>query len=188
MAVDTQASQPGFPCLGPVIISAAEIQVRVKSIAAQIQKDHAEEGVRLVVTLKGAWVFAADLARAIQPEARAQIDFLQASSYGRGLVSSGSVHIAEPVNLDLAGERVVLVEDMVDSGRTVRAMLDHFGDTGAASIRIATLLSKPSRRTVEVPIHYLGFEVPDEFVVGYGMDWADQFRHLADIRVLRLPE
>ncbi len=170
---------------GKILIHAAEIQKRVGELAAAIDRDHRRGGVRFLVTLKGAWVFAADLVRAIRTEVR--VDFVHASSYGDGTESSGHVRIVAPAELDLEGAHIVLVEELVDTGRTIRTLLDHCRASGAASIRVAALLNKPARRVVEVPIDYIGFDIPDEFVIGYGMDWAGDFRHLPDIRVLRTP-
>ena len=176
-------SPSAAPSLGPVLISAAEIQGRVEFLAGQILNDHPGGTIRLVVALKGAWVFAADLARAMQ--GRVEIDFLTAASYGSGTTSSGAVSVTGDESLDLAGQQVVVVEDIVDSGRTVQAVVGRLRKLRPASLRLATLLSKPSRRVIAVQVDYLGFEIADEFTVGYGMDWAEQFRHLPDIRTLR---
>ena len=173
------------PSLGPVLISAAEIQGRVELLAGQILNDHPRGPIRLVVALKGAWVFAADLARAMGD--RVEIDFLTAASYGGGTTSSGAVSVSGHESLDLAGQQVVVVEDIVDSGRTVQAVVGRLRGLRPASLRLATLLSKPSRRVVAVRVDYLGFEIADEFTVGYGMDWAEQFRHLPDVRTLQNP-
>lgn len=173
-------SQPAR--LGPVLIQASEIAGRVRSIADEIQRDHAGGKVRLLVALKGAWVFAADLARSM--EGRVEVDFLRLSSYGDSTESSGQVSIRGYDELELSGSRIVIVEDLVDSGRTLHALRKRLRGCGARSIRVAALLSKPSRRIAEVEIDYLGFEIPDRFVVGYGMDLAGAYRHLRDIHAL----
>lgn len=177
------AAPTAAPILGPVLISAAEIRARVEVLARQILNDHPDGTIRLVVALKGAWVFAADLARAMG--GRVEIDFLTAASYGSGTASSGEVSVAGHERLNLANQHVVVVEDIVDSGRTIQAVFGQLRGSRPASLRLAALLSKPSRRVIEARIDYLGFEVPDEFTVGYGMDWAEQFRQLPDIRTLR---
>ena len=168
--------------LGPVLIPASEIGRRVRSIADEIQRDHIGANVRLLVALKGAWVFAADLARAMP--GRVEVDFLRLSSYRDSTESSGQVSIAGFEELKLAGSSIVVVEDLVDSGRTVHALMQRLSGSGARSIRVAAVLSKPARRVFEVKIDYLGFEIPDEFVVGYGMDLAGAYRHLPDIHTL----
>ena len=168
--------------LGPVLIPASEIARRVRSIADEIQREHPDGKVRLLVALKGAWVFAADLARAM--EGRVEVDFLRLSSYGDSTESSGQVSITGFEELELAGSRIVVIEDLVDSGRTLHTLMQRLSGCGARSIRVAAMLSKPSRRIFEVKIDYLGFEIPNEFVVGYGMDLAGAYRHLPDIRTL----
>ena len=169
--------------LGEVLIAADEIERRVRTLAAAIDRDYSDGRLHLVAVLKGACFFAADLARAMRCDL--SLEFVQASSYGAGAESSGQVAVSYGGELDIDGARVLLVDDIVDSGRTAGAITAHLAQRGAESVRIAALLSKPDRRVLDVSIDYLGFEIPDRFVVGYGMDYAGRYRNLADIRTLR---
>lgn len=168
--------------LGEVLITADAIEQRVQTLAAKINSDYSTGRLHLVVALKGACLFAADLARAIRRDL--SFDFVQASSYGSGVETSGKVVISRDLALDIGGSHTLLVEDIVDSGHTAEALLAHLVERGAESVRVATLLSKPDRRVVDVKIDYLGFEIPDRFVVGYGMDHNERYRNLADIHAL----
>ena len=176
------AVHPSEMELGPVLIPAADIRKRVAVLAEQIEDDHSAGPVRFLVTLKGAWMFAADLARGIRSDL--EIEFLQASSYGARTGSSGKVQLTGLEGLDFAGSRVVVVEDIVDTGLTAQAVLKYLGRSSPESVRVAALLSKPARRVVEVKIDYLGFEIADNFVVGYGMDCGEAYRNLPDIHCL----
>ena len=148
------------------LLSASRIADRVGELGAAIAADYpGDRPLWLVGALKGATIFLADLARAIDGDVR--IDFLQASSYGAGAESSGSVRLVRDIEHDIAGCDVILVEDIVDSGRTANVLLRLLAQRGPRSLRLATLLDKPSRRVEEVRIDYLGFEIEDEFVVGY---------------------
>ncbi len=169
--------------LGEVLIAAEEIERRVETLAAKIDCDYPAGRLHLVVALKSACFFASDLARAVRRDL--SLEFLQASSYGSGAESSGRVAISSDHELDIGGARVLLVEDIVDSGRTANALIAHLAQRGAESVRMAALLSKPDRRVIDVRIDYLGFEIPDRFVVGYGMDYDGCYRNLPDIRFLR---
>lgn len=183
MSGTDRAGGPADMTLGPVLISAADIGARVADLANQIQRDHRAGTVRFLVALKGAWMFAADLARVIRSDV--EVEFLRASSYGARTGGCGQVKLTGLDELDLATARVVVIEDIVDTGRTAQALLDHLERSGAESVRVASLLSKPSRRIVEVKIDYLGFEIADNFVVGYGMDCGEAYRNLPDIHVLQ---
>ena len=180
------ATEPEGPKsrLGRVLASGAAIAERVRALGAEIGKDYSGETLHLVIVLEGASVFAADLARAILPGVDLKPHFVRASSYGQGTCSSGRVRVNGGGSLALADSHVLLVDDIVDSGRTARLLLDRLQRAGPRSVRFAALLSKPSRRVVDVRVDYFGFEIPDEFVVGYGMDHAGAFRDLPDIRVL----
>lgn len=169
--------------LGPVLIGAGAIADRVKALAAEIDRDSHGLAFQMIVVMDGAWVFASDLARLIRGDVI--VSFLKASSYGKRKISSGGVRVEGGSSIELQRDTVILVEDIVDSGETAQTLISLLNGAGAASIRLASLLSKPSRRRVDVPIDYLGFEVPNEFVVGYGMDYCGAFRHLPDIHVLR---
>ena len=170
--------------LGRVLASGAAIAERVRTIGAEIGKDYSGRTLHMVIVLEGAGVFGADLARAIGSGVDVKLHFVRASSYGRGTCSSGRVRVNGGGSLAFADSHLLLVDDIVDSGRTARLLLDRLHRAGPRSVRFAALLSKPSRRVVEVPVDYYGFEIPDEFVVGYGMDYAGAFRDLRDIRVL----
>lgn len=162
------------------LLSAERIADRVLELGAAIEADHAwDRPVWLVGALKGAAFFLADLARAVERDVK--IDFIQASSYGAGTESSGNVRIVRDLDHDISGCDVVLVEDIVDSGRTANALLRLLQGRKPASLRLATLLDKPSRRVEPVEIDYCGFEVPDQFVVGYGLDAAESFRNLPGV-------
>lgn len=169
--------------LGPVLIGADEIAVQVKALAAEIDRDSEGLAFQMIVVMDGAWVFASDLARLIRGDVI--VSFLKASSYGNRKASSGGVHVEGGSSIELQRDTVILVDDIVDTGKTAQTLVSLLNGAGAASVRLASLLSKPSRRRVDVPIDYLGFEIPNEFVVGYGMDYCGAFRHLPDIHVLR---
>ena len=170
--------------VGPVLIPASDIASRVRSMAAEIDRDHAGQTVRMIVVLHGARVFSAELLRSMQVDA--VVDFVTASSYGSGTVSAGRPRVSRNFPEDLVGERVLLVEDIVDTGRTASDLIRRIARQGPESARFASLLSKPSQRECDVRIDYLGFEIPDEFVIGYGMDYRQDYRHLPDIRAVRL--
>jgi len=162
------------------LLSAEQIAARVREMGAAISADHASSRpLWLVGALKGAVFFLSDLARAVEHDVR--IDFVQASSYGEGTVSSGNVRIARDLDHDISGCDVVLVEDIVDSGRTANVLLRLLRERKPSSLRLAALLDKPSRRIEPVEIDYRGFEVEDAFMVGYGLDKAERYRNLAGI-------
>ncbi len=163
------------------LLSAERIAGRVNEIGAAIARDHSgDRPLWLVGALKGAAFFLADLARAVDRDDR--IDFIQASSYGSATESSGNVRIVRDLDHDIAGCHVILVEDIVDSGRTANVLLRLLrGRARPASLRLATLLDKPSRRVEPVAIDYRGFEVDDQFVVGYGLDAAERYRNLPGV-------
>jgi hypoxanthine phosphoribosyltransferase len=179
---------PGMPavCLEP-FLSTEQIRSRVAEIGRAIGQDFPEEpeGTKLwlVAALKGACLFQADLARAIGRDAA--LGFLRASSYGVRAASSGVVQIQTDLGDDIADADVILVEDIVDTGRTARVLLDHLAARRPRSLRLASLLDKPSRRETPIAIDYRGFEIPDQFVVGYGLDYAERYRNLPEISVLR---
>jgi hypoxanthine phosphoribosyltransferase len=163
-----------------LLLPPERIAARVAEIGSAIDADHASDRpLWLVGALKGAAFFLADLARAVERDVK--IDFIQASSYGAGTESSGNVRIVRDLDNDISGCDVVLVEDIVDSGRTANALLRLLRDRKPASLRLASLLDKPSRRVEPVEIDYRGFEVPDKFVVGYGLDAAERFRNLPGV-------
>ena len=164
-----------------VLISSEAIQRRVHEIAADIARDH-PEGVHLIAVLKGAFVFLSDLARAIP--GRCSLDFMAVSSYGKSTSSSGQVQLLKDLESGLEGRAVVIVEDIVDTGLTLTYMQNILQQRSPRSLKTACLLSKPSRRKVDVQVEYVGFEIEDRFVVGYGLDFAEQYRNLPYIGVL----
>ena len=169
----------------PVLVTAPEIRDRVASIASAIASDLRGEQPHLVCVLKGAFVFTADLLRAL-PVA-ATVDFLGVSSYGGGTSSGGEARLTKDLDEPIEGRHVVVVEDIVDTGLTLAYLRRMLGAHHPASLRVAALLSKPSRRRVDVPIEYVGFEIPDRFVVGYGLDHGQLHRHLPDIVAVEEP-
>jgi len=162
-------------------ISAADIQARVQALGQEIRRDH-PDGVHLVCVLKGAFVFLSDLARAIG--GTVTLDFIAVSSYGSGTQSSGQVQLLKDLDSPLEGRDVVIVEDIVDTGLTLTYLQEILRARAPRRLRTACLLSKPSRRKVDVPVEYIGFTIEDRFVVGYGLDHAEQYRNLPDIGVL----
>ena len=165
-----------------VLLSAAQIATRIHEMAAEIDRDYPEGPVYLIGILKGAYIFLADLARAMKTPAR--IEFLGISSYGRGKTSSGEVQLTKDLDVSIQGHHVIVVEDIVDSGITLTYLLQVFAQRKPKSLRIATLLDKPERRQRPVQVDYVGFKIPDEFVVGYGLDYAEDYRNLPDVCVL----
>src|SRR6267378_2626790 len=163
------------------MISSARIARRVQELGKQISQVYADIDTPLVmvVILKGATVFAADLLRSLSIPA--ELEFMRAASYGAGTSSSGKLRLAHMVDGPLVGRHVLLVEDIVDSGRTVNAIAKRLRRLGPASLRIAALLDRPARRVVEVKIDFCGFVIPDRFVIGYGLDYAGLYRELPHI-------
>ena len=166
-----------------VLISRQRIDEAVGRLAGEIRRDYAAGPPVLVGVLHGAFVFLADLARAL--ELPVEIGFVGLSSYGSGTVSSGRMEVFHDLRIDIAGRDVVLVEDIVDSGHSVTYLYDYLRQRRPASLRFCCLLDKPARRQVPVAIDYCGFTIPNLFIVGYGMDFNGQYRHLPDIRVLK---
>ena len=163
------------------LISTDQIQARVREMAQQIRADHAD-GVHLICVLKGAFIFLSDLARAIPGDC--SLDFMAVSSYGRSTQSSGQVPLIKDLDADLEGRDVVIVEDIVDTGLTLTYLQDILRARSPRSLKTACLLSKPSRRKVDVTVEYVGFTIEDKFVVGYGLDYAEQYRNLPYIGVI----
>jgi len=163
------------------LYSAAVLQARVVALAAQIRADHPDD-LHLICVLKGACIFMADLVRAIPGDVT--MDFIALSSYGRGTTSSGEVRLLKDLDSALDGRHVVVVEDIVDSGTTMVYLQDILRARNPKSLRTACLLSKPSRRKVDVTVEYIGFEIEDRFVVGYGLDHDERYRNLPFIGVV----
>jgi len=167
-----------------LLISADAIEARVRAMADEIHRDH-PDGVHLVAVLKGAFVFLSDLARAMP--GRCSLDFMAVSSYGTSTRSSGQVQLLKDLESTLEGRDVVIVEDIVDTGLTLNYLQHILRARSPRHLRTACLLSKPSRRQVDVTVDYIGFEIEDRFVVGYGLDFAEQYRNLPYIAVLDGP-
>jgi hypoxanthine phosphoribosyltransferase len=165
-----------------VLLTAEQIQARIQELAAQIDGDYPLGPVYLVGILKGACIFLADLARAVRTPAR--LEFVGISSYGRGNSSSGEVKLTKDLDVSVEDHDVILVEDIVDSGITLSYLVQLFQQRRPKSLRVATLLDKPDRRQRTVHVDYVGFQIPDEFVVGYGLDFAEDYRNLRDVCVL----
>lgn len=164
------------PGTGAVHIGEADIARRVAELGRQIADDHPSDGLHLICVLNGAFIFMADLVRAI--DRPLTIDFLSVSSYGSRTESSGEVRLVKDLEQSLQGRHVVLVEDIVDTGLTIQYLLSYLKGRAPASVKVATLLSKPSRRRVDVPIDYVGFTIDDAFVYGYGLDVNHRLRNL----------
>jgi hypoxanthine phosphoribosyltransferase len=165
-----------------VFLSEQQIQQRIEEMGRQISQDYPQGPLYLIAILKGAFMFLADLTRAIQTPTR--IEFMGISSYGKGKTSSGEVRVTKDLDVSIEGNNVLIVEDIVDSGVTLTYLMNLLGQRKPKSIRIATLLDKPERRLRPVEVSYVGFQIPDEFVVGYGLDYAEDYRNLRDICVL----
>lgn len=164
------------------LLTADQIRTRVAELGAEIDRDYPHGPVYLIAILKGACFFLADLARAMKTPAR--IDFVGISSYGKGKSSSGEVRLTKDLDASIEGCDVIVVEDIVDSGITLTYLMKVFAQRKPKSLRIATLLDKPERRQRPVEVHYTGFRIPDEFVVGYGLDYAEDYRNLREVCVL----
>lgn len=167
-----------------VMIDEAQLQARIAEIAEEITRDYeGEPDLLLICVLKGGYMFLSDLSRALaRPHS---LDFMGVSSYGSGTRSTGAVQIIMDLKAPIADRNVLIVEDIIDSGQTLQYLKRNLLSRGPRSLRIVTLLNKPSRREVEVPVDYVGFDIPDEFVVGYGLDFDEEYRNLPYIAVLK---
>jgi hypoxanthine phosphoribosyltransferase len=158
------------------MLSEEEVDKRIKEIGEQISRDYEGKSVHLVCVLKGGSFFLCELAKRISVPV--SLDFMSVSSYGGGTSSSGIVRIVKDLDEPLEGKHVIVIEDIVDSGRTLSYLLEMLGDRKPASMKLCTLLDKPDRRVVDVHVDYTGFQIPDEFVVGYGLDYDQKHRNL----------
>jgi hypoxanthine phosphoribosyltransferase len=165
-----------------VLVTEDQINAKVAELAAELDKKYADKNVLLVGVLKGAVMFMADLSRAMQIPA--QMDWMAVSSYGSGTVSSGVVRILKDLDADVLGRHVVIVEDIIDSGLTLSWLVGNLEARGAASVEVVALLRKPAAAKVEVNVGLVGFDIPNEFVVGYGLDYAERYRTLKGVAVL----
>ena len=169
-----------------VYLTEEQITERVKEMGAQISKDYGDESVYLICILKGSIFFTCELAKRITSPV--EMDFMSVSSYGAGTTSSGVVKIGKDLDTTIEGKNVLVIEDIIDSGRTLSYLLDILGRRNPKSLKLCTLLDKPDRRVVEVNVDYVGFEIPDEFVVGYGLDYNQKYRDLPYIGYVEIEE
>ena len=166
-----------------VLYTEEQIAARIKELGAEMYRDLEGKDPLFISVLRGAFVFMADIVRACQ--VRCDVEFIAVSSYGNATSSSGAVQITHDIQQDITGRNIVVIEDILDSGNTLYFLKQYFLTKGAASVSICTLLDKPSRRTKTITADYIGFEVPDEFVVGYGLDYMQKYRNLPYIGVLK---
>jgi hypoxanthine phosphoribosyltransferase len=169
-----------------VLLSQEQLQTRIRELGAEITRDYAGLNPLLIGVLKGACFFLSDLLRAI--DTRLSIEFMAISSYGSSTRTSGEVRIMKDLDVPVEGRHILVVEDIVDTGLTLSYLLANLKSRGAASIKLAALLDKFERREKDVSIDYLGFKIPDHFVVGYGLDYAERYRNLPFIAVLKNPD
>ena len=180
MATLARASVP--PTLGETLVSEQDLRRRVAELGEQISHDYVGRSLLLVGVLKGAVFFLSDLMRYI--DIPVEVDFMAVASYGSATDSSGVVRILKDLDAAIEGRDVLIVEDIVDSGLTLQYLLRNLGSRNPRSLEVCALLTKPARRKVELPSRYVGFEIPDRFVVGYGLDHAEQYRNLPFVAVL----
>jgi len=183
--IDQQTQTPAmYGDVAEILITEQQIRDKVRELGIRVSRDYADTSVTLVSVLKGSLPFMADLMRAI--EIPVQIDLMEVSSYGGATTeTSGLVRILKDLSSSIAGKDVLIVEDIIDTGLTLNYLLRYLRGKNPKSLRICALLDKPARRLVEIPIDYLGFTIPDEFVVGYGLDFGEFYRNLPFIGVLR---
>jgi len=165
-----------------ILFGRQQIEATVKKLAAEISKDYQGKSPLLVGILKGSFMFMADLIRLL--DFPLEVEFIRLSSYGRGKESSGKVKVVQGLQSQVKGKDILVIEDIVDTGLTIAFLLDYLRKKKPASLKLCALTDKPSRRQTPVTIDYLGFTVPDKFLVGYGLDWDEKFRNLPDICVL----
>ncbi len=165
-----------------VLVSRERIRRRVRAMARQVERDYKAETVHLICILKGACIFLADLLRELRMPV--SVDFIAVSSYGKGTLPSGEVRITKDLDASIEDLNVIIVEDILDTGLTLNYLYRILQSRKPRSLRIAALLDKPARRVKEVRVDYIGFKIPDKFVVGYGLDYGEQYRNLPDVCVL----
>ena len=165
-----------------ILFTREEIEATVKRLADEIRRDYHAKQPIFICVLKGSFMFMADLIR--QLDFPLELEFIRLSSYGRGRESSGEVKVVQGLHSPIKGREVLVIEDIVDTGLTISFLLDYLGKKKPASLKLCALTDKPSRRQVPVNIDYLGFTVPNKFLVGYGLDWDEKFRYLPDICIL----
>lgn len=165
------------------LVSKQQIDAKIKSVAKQVSIDYADEPPLLVAVLKGAVNTLTAFSQALSIPV--QMDFMSLSSYGNGTESTGTITVRQDLSVDVRSRHILIVEDIVDSGRTLNWLMGELRDRGAASVEVFALLEKPARREVEFDVKYRGFEIPDEFVVGFGLDYCEEYRNLDSIAVLK---
>jgi hypoxanthine phosphoribosyltransferase len=180
--VATIARAAGEPGLGEVLVKAEDLQRRVGELGEQISRDYADRSLLLVGVLKGAVFFLSDLMRYI--DIPVEVDFMAVASYGSATDSSGVVRILKDLDVAIEGRDVLIVEDIIDSGLTLQYLLRNLGSRNPRTLEVCALLTKPERRKVDLPARYVGFEIPDRFVVGYGLDYAERHRNLPFVAAL----
>jgi hypoxanthine phosphoribosyltransferase len=172
-----------YGSIGEVLVESDDLQRRVRELAAEIDRDYADRDLVLIGVLKGAVMFMADLMRDL--ETPCEVDFMAVSSYGSATDSSGVVRILKDLDVSIEGRDVLVVEDIIDSGLTLSYLVRTLRARQPASLEICALMTKPARRKVDVPCRYVGFEIPERFVIGYGLDFAERYRNLPYVGVLR---
>lgn len=170
-------------CIDKVLISRDRIEKRTQELADRITEDYRGKKLIMICVLTGAMVFFADLIRKI--DIPLEVDTIVASSYGAGMTTSGSVRISKDIKYDISGKNVILVEDIIDTGVTLKTLTKMLATRMPESLKVCSLLDKPSRRKVDFKGDYVGFEIPDEFVIGYGLDYAEQYRNLPEVCTFR---
>jgi len=166
-----------------VLVSKEKLEQIVTDLGRRITEDYKGKELVLVGVLKGGFIFLADLARKIDMDVK--IDFISVSSYGNSTESSGVVRIIKDIESDVSGKHVLIVEDLIDTGLTLQYLKDLFNTKGCASVKLAAVMDKPDRRKVDLKVDYVGIEIPDEFVVGYGLDYAEKYRNLPEVYIVR---
>jgi hypoxanthine phosphoribosyltransferase len=171
------------PAIGEILVQADDLRRRVVSLGEQISSDYVDTELVLVCVLKGAVFFLSDLMR--QLDVACELDFMAVASYGSATDSSGVVRILKDLDASIAGRDVLIVEDIVDSGLTLSYLLRSLGARGPRTLEVCALLTKPTRRKVDLPIRYVGFEIPDRFAIGYGLDYGERYRNLPYVAALK---
>jgi hypoxanthine phosphoribosyltransferase len=171
------------PAIGEILVQPDDLKQRVRSLGEAISAEYADRDLLLIGVLKGAVFFLADLMRAI--DLPCEVDFMAVSSYGSATESSGVVRILKDLDASIEGRDVLIVEDIVDSGLTLQYLMRNLGARGPRSLQVCSLLTKPERRKVDLPVRWVGFEIPDRFVIGYGLDFAERYRDLPYIATLK---
>ena len=169
--------------ISKVLVTGEQIQTRIVELAAEIDAEYADKNVLLLGVLKGAVMFMADLSRALTMQV--QMDWMAVSSYGSGTVSSGVVRILKDLDADVMGRHILIVEDIIDSGLTLSWLVQNLEARGAASVEVVALLRKPEAVKVALDVRWIGFDIPNEFVVGFGLDWNERYRNLTGVGILK---